>query len=1000
MSADHRPRAVQRSRKRLAIAGAAAIAIASAVAAQAAPASAAPGDSVQILSFNDYHGHVEAGTPGSIDGSFGGPAAGGGEFLAAKLAELRAASTATESFTVAAGDLIGGSPFFSGLFHDEPSVETLNEMGLDISGVGNHEFDEGVDELLRMQNGGCHPVDGCYFTDYDPDTPGDQEYGGADFQWLAANVTEDGVTDPGTGRPETPLPEYEIRDVNGTPVAFIGMTLEGTDELVAAAGIAGYTFQDEVDTANALIPDIKADGAEAIIVLLHEGGIPNPFAINGCAGVSGPIVAINDGLDPEIDAIVSGHTHQPYTCSFDDPDGDPRPVTSAFSFGRVVTEINFDLDADGDVDRSTVTAVNHEVLQDDLTADPAITAILDKWAPLAEDIGNEPVGTITETITRGGDPTGDDRGVESAAGNLVADAQLEATEGLGAQIAFMNPGGVRSDLEYPESAAGEGDGVVTFGEAFTFQPFNNTMFVLPMTGEQITSVLEEQCQPGDSSRPVLHLGVPDGFTYDLNITQQAGVCTGVEVSNIELDGTPLDMTATYQVAVNNFLADGGDNFDTFAEVDPLDRVPGPQDIDALTDYLEANSPVAPPPTDRVNEIGTTLPSPISSLTPARLLETRIGPDNKTVDGLFEGDGRVGAGETVELVVAGRGDVPEDASAVVLNLGAILPSADGFLTVYPCGEEQPLASNVNYYAGDVVSNAVLAKIGEDGKVCIYTLAEVDLIADVNSEVAADGSPTPVSPARILETRDVDGYDTIDGLFEAEGRLTAGGTLELVVAGCGGVPADAKAVLMNLGAVLPSDPGFLTVYACGEDQPLASSVNYDGGDVVSNTLLAKIGEDGKVCIYSLVETDLIADVNGFVPVDGTPDPIDPARLLETRDVAGYDTVDGQFEAIGRVAAGETVELLVAGRGGIPTDASTVVLNVGAVLPVGPGFLTVHPCGEDRPLASTVNYDGDDVVSNGVIAKIGEDGKVCIYTLVETDIIADVNGTASPPVPFRTS
>ena len=988
MSGSNLSRVTKRPRSRLAIVAAAAIAVSSAVVTQATPASAAPGDTVQILSFNDYHGHVEAGTPGSIDGSFGGPAAGGGEFLSAKLTELRDGSTATESFTVAAGDLIGGSPFFSGLFHDEPSVETLNQMELDISGVGNHEFDEGIDELLRMQNGGCHPVDGCYF-------PGDP-YPGADFNWLAANVTEDGVIDAGTGRPETPLPEYEIRSVNGTNIAFIGMTLEGTDELVAAAGIAGYTFQDEVDTANALIPDIKAAGAEAIIVLLHEGGIPNPFAINGCAGVSGPIIAINDGLDAEIDAIVSGHTHQPYTCSLEDPDGNERPVTSAFSFGRVVTEINFELDAEGDVDRSTVTAFNHSVLQDELTADPAITAILDKWAPLAESLGNDPIGSITETITRGGDPTGSDRGVESAAGNLVADAQLAATEGLGAQIAFMNPGGVRSDLEFPESDAGEGDGVVTFGEAFTFQPFNNTMFVLPMTGEQIHGVLEEQCQPGDSSRPVLHLGVSEGFSYDLDITLQGGVCTGVEVSDIELDGTPIDMAATYLVAVNNFLADGGDNFDTFAEVDPFDRLPGPQDIDALTEYLDANSPVSAPPTDRVNEIGMTLPTPINSLTPARLLETRIGPNNKTVDGLFEGEGRVAAGGTVELVVAGRGGVADDASAAVLNLGAILPSADGFLTVYPCGEDQPLASNVNYSVGDVVSNSVLAKIGEDGKVCIYTLAEVDLIADVNSEVTASGSPTPVSPARVLETRDVPGFDTVDGLYEGNGRIPAGGTVELVVAGRDGVPSDAKAVIMNLGAILPDGPGFLTVFPCGTPQPLASNVNYSGGDVVSNTLTAKVGIAGMVCIYTKTATDLIADVNGYVPVDGTPDPLVPARLLETR--TGELTVDGQFQAQGRAAAGSTTELLVTGRGGVPDDASTVVLNVASILPAGPGYLTIHPCGEDRPLASSVNYNGGDVISNGVIAKVGDGGKVCIYTLVETDLIADVTGTASPPIPFR--
>ncbi|MFW2332622.1 MAG: hypothetical protein ACN4IE_02435, partial [Ilumatobacter sp.] len=191
---------------------------------------------------------------------------------------------------------------------------------------------------------------------------------------------------------------------------------------------------------------------------------------------------------------------------------------------------------------------------------------------------------------------------------------------------------------------------------------------------------------------------------------------------------------------------------------------------------------------------------------------------------------------------------------------------------------------------------------------------------------------------------------------------------------------------------------TVFPCGADQPLASSVNYDGNDVVSNTMLAKIGDDGKVCIYTLVETDLIADVNGFVPVDGSPDPLVPARLLETR--IGEKTVDGQFQAEGRAAAGSTTELLVAGRGGVPADASTVVLNIASILPPSPGFLTVFPCGEDQPLASSVNYDGADVISNSVIAKIGEDGKVCIYTLVETDIIADVNGASSDPVPFRES
>jgi len=429
---------------------------------------------VQLLAFNDYHGHLEANTAGTVDGA----AAGGSEYLSAKLAELREGNK--YSLTVAAGDLIGGSPAFSGLFHDEPSVESLNAMGLDVSSVGNHEFDEGVTELLRMQNGGCHPVDGCYF----PDEP----YPGADFRWLAANVVdEDG---------ETPLPPYWVKKMGSVKVGFIGMTLEATDTLVAAAGIQGWDFLDEAETANALVPILRARGVEAIVVLLHEGGsqTPPPGDVDACVGISGPIVAINDALDPEIDALISGHTHLPYNCVLPDSDGQPRIVTSAYSYGRVVSELDLVLDKrTDDVRRDLSTSTNHAVIQASLTPDPALTMIIDKWQPLVDAAGSTPVGTITADINRGG-VQGSDRGVESAAGNLVADAQLWATSSNFADVAFMNPGGVRSDLTYAQSA-GEGDGVVTFGEAFTFQPFGNILVTFPMTGAQITSVLEEQCQP-------------------------------------------------------------------------------------------------------------------------------------------------------------------------------------------------------------------------------------------------------------------------------------------------------------------------------------------------------------------------------------------------------------------------------------------------------------------------------------------------------------------------
>jgi 5'-nucleotidase len=542
---------------------------------------------LQLLAFNDYHGHVR----GDEAGTIGTERAGGGQYLAAKLNQLRAGKTNT--LTVAAGDLVGGSPFFSGLFHDEPSVESLNAMNLDVSSVGNHEFDEGVTELLRKQHGGCHPVDGCYFPD--------QPFAGADFQWLAANVVDEAG--------QTPLPPYWITQYGGVKVAFIGMTLEATDTLVSASGIQGYDFLDEADTANALVPLLRADGVRAIIVLLHEGGIPDPLTINGCEGISGPIVAINDALDPQIDAVITGHTHMPYNCVLNG-----RFVTSAYSYGRVVSELNLVLDKrTRDIRRDLSTVTNHPVIQTQLTPDPAVTAVIDKWAPLADSAGNRPVGRITAAINRGG-TGGSDRGVESPAGNLVADVQLWATSAAGAQLALMNPGGVRTDLTFPSSSAGEGDGVVTFGEASSFQPFRNRLYTFPMTGAQIEGVLREQCQPAGSSRPFLHLGVSTGLTYDLTkafapvdhdnnpATAPVNSCVSISVTNIVLNGVPLDPTATYKVTANSFLADGGDNFVTFRQVSTALRVDGGDDLLALVNYFGAFSPVAPPPIDRVNEI--------------------------------------------------------------------------------------------------------------------------------------------------------------------------------------------------------------------------------------------------------------------------------------------------------------------------------------------------------------------------------------------------------------
>jgi transglutaminase-like putative cysteine protease len=379
---------------------------------------------------------------------------------------------------------------------------------------------------------------------------------------------------------------------------------------------------------------------------------------------------------------------------------------------------------------------------------------------------------------------------------------------------------------------------------------------------------------------------------------------------------------------------------------------------------------------------------LTSLQPARLVDTREG--GSTTDGQQAGSGRVKAKVVAEVQVAGRGNVPADATAALLNVTAVEPSGAGFLTAFPCGSPVPNASNVNYVKGQVVPNAVLAKIGTAGKVCVYTEAETHLIVDVNGFVPVGGSPSTVNPARLVDTRE--GGSTTDGQQAGSGRVKAKVVAEVRVAARGNVPADATAVLLNVTAVEPSGPGFLTVFPCGSPVPNASNVNYVKGQVVPNAVLAKIGTAGKVCVFTEAETHLIVDVNGFIPNGGSPSTVNPARLVDTRE--GGSTTDGQQAGSGRIKAKTVAEIQVAGRGNIPTDAAAVMLNVTAVEPSGPGYLTVFPCGSPVPNASNVNYVTGQVVPNAVLAKVGVAGKVCVYTEAETHLIVDVNGFIAAP------
>jgi 5'-nucleotidase len=523
---------------------------------------------LRILAINDFHGHLKP-PPGGI--AIADPAdktkkiavpAGGAEHMATLVRQLR--QPAANTIFVAAGDLIGASPFLSAMFHDEPTIESLSMMGLEVAAVGNHEFDEGKDELKRMQNGGCHPTDGCQ---------GPHRFTGARFHYLAASTFE-----KSSGK--TLFPPYEIREFGGIPVAFVGLTLKGTPDIVSPVGVADLEFRDEAGTVNALVPELKARGVEAIVVLIHEGGFPTGD-YNECPGISGPIVDIVKKFDRAVDVVISGHTHQAYVC-----DIDGRLVTSGDKYGTVVTAIDLKLDP---VTRDVISARADNVIVRTaaIAKDPAQTALIESYEKLSAPIANRPAGSVTQTLSRAPNEAG-----ESVLGDIIADAQLAATRteaNGGAVIAFTNPGGIRSDI------ARKDDGAVSYGDVFASQPFRNQLVTLTLTGAQIKAMLEQQWR--DPNRPRM-LQVSKGFNYLWDNSKPNG--ERVIAERMSLNGERIDPARSYRVTVNNYLADGGDGF-TVLKDGTAPRYGG-YDAEALHGYFHANSPVAPAPGNRIARI--------------------------------------------------------------------------------------------------------------------------------------------------------------------------------------------------------------------------------------------------------------------------------------------------------------------------------------------------------------------------------------------------------------
>ncbi|MER6532409.1 bifunctional metallophosphatase/5'-nucleotidase [Streptomyces sp. 900105755] len=542
---------------------------------------------VQLLSFNDLHGNLEppSGSSGRVtetqaDGTTKTIDAGGVEYLATHLRQARKGKE--YSVTAAGGDMVGASPLISGLFHDEPTIEALDKLDLDVTTVGNHEFDEGAKELARLQNGGCHPTDGCYTG---------KRFKGADFPYLAANVLDEKTDKP-------ILKPYWVWQKKDVRIGFIGVTLEGTPGIVSADGVKGLAFKDEVETINKYAKVLQRQGVQSIVALVHEGGFPSSSSYNydcdspGAGdGISGPIVDIAKNVTPAVDALVTGHTHTAYVCTIDDPAGHPRMVTSAASFGRLYTDTTLTYDRrTGDIARTAVRSANHVVTRDVAKA-PDMTELISRWNTLAAPIGNRAIGYISADVNS--------TGTESPMGDLIADAQFAYGKELDPEtdLALMNPGGVRAGLTYAAKGS-EGDGVVTYAEGFTVQPFANTVNLQDFTGAQLVQVLKEQVSGANAAAPKI-LQPSGGLTYTLDLTKTGA--DRVVTDSVKLNGTAIDPAATYRVATNSFLAGGGDGFTTLGQ--GTGDLVGTDDLSALAEYLTAHSsaasPLAPPATDRI-----------------------------------------------------------------------------------------------------------------------------------------------------------------------------------------------------------------------------------------------------------------------------------------------------------------------------------------------------------------------------------------------------------------
>jgi 5'-nucleotidase len=563
---------------------------------------------ISLLAINDFHGNIQP-PGGSVlmpDPAHPGGtrvAAGGAAYLSSLVRELKSQNPGN-TLVVGAGDLVGATPLASGLFHDEPTIEVLNQIGLDVSSVGNHEFDKGRTELLRLQNGGCYPrpadggsgvvgVDTCM---------NNGTFSGARFQYLAANVR-----DTHTGR--TLFPATALREVGGVKIGFIGLTLRATPSVVTPAGVEGLKFQSEVATVNRLAPQLKAQGAAAVVVLIHQGGQTSARTVQDktCPDFSGPILALADQFVSSVDVVVSGHTHQEYVCVR--PDG--KLVTQTGFYGRLVTQIDLQIDPQTrrvlSKDANNVVVLNGATVKDAngnalplpqgstaLPPDPAVEAIVRRYGDLTAPLSDMEVGRLAAPLDRHTNAAG-----ESTLGAMVADAFLAGSSDpsygkRAAQIAFTNPGGLRADLSNLS---------VTFGQLFNVLPFNNTLVTMDLTGAQLLRLLEQQWEkPQPAGGRILPVSNGFSYTWDANMPEGAAPGTGHRVvpGSMRLNAVPIAMDQSYRVTVNSFMASGGDALSVFKQGRNVQE--GETDLVVAKLYLRVKGVLPAPQMGRIQRV--------------------------------------------------------------------------------------------------------------------------------------------------------------------------------------------------------------------------------------------------------------------------------------------------------------------------------------------------------------------------------------------------------------